>query len=196
MASGKKSKPLLLRIPADLLESLRGEAAKDEASVNSFMITVLKKYMSWGRFQERLGFMLLHKSMVLTMLEKLTPEEIEEIGRMQKDQTIKDFLLFASGYDLESFMQWIELRCKVLGFELLIKREGAGHSNSVFVMIHHNLGENWSLYYRGMFSAVLQELLPQDGKSHDKVIFNTNKASLAMHLAGIKIDIKGTGVNN
>lgn len=188
--SASKSRPLLLRIPANLLESLKDEAAKDDVSVNSFIITVLKKYTSWGRFQERLGFMPLHKSMILTMLDKLTSEEIEEIGRMQKDQTIRDFLLFESGYDLRSFMQWIGLRCKVLGFELLVRQEA--NPDSVFVMIHHNMGENWSLYYKGMFSAVLQELLPQDGKSYDQIIFNTNRASFAMHLAGVKMDAQET----
>src|SRR5581483_11992729 len=167
ISPASKSRPLLLRIPFNLLESLREEAAKDDISVNSFIITVLRKYTSWGRFQERLGFMPLHKSMILTMLERLTSEEIEEIGRMQKDQTIRDFLLFESGYNLKSFMKWIELRCKVLGFELVVEQE-ANPTPSVFVMIHHNMGQNWSLYYKGMFSAVLQELLPQDGKSYDQ----------------------------
>ncbi len=174
----------MLRIPSNLLESLRDEAAKDDASVNSFIITVLKKYISWGRFQERLGFMPMHKSMIRIMLSKMTPEEIEEIGQMQKDQTIRDFLLFKSGYNIESFIQWIELRCRVLGFELLLKQEA--NPNSIFVMIHHDMGQNWSLYYKGMFSAVLQELLP-DG-SYDEIIFNTNKASFSMHLAGVSID--------
>lgn len=183
-----RNRPLLLRIPSNLLESLKDEAAKDDVSVNSFIITVLRKYTSWGRFQERLGFMPLHKSMILTMLDKLTPEEIEEIGRMQKDQTIRDFLLFESGYNLKSFMKWIELRCKVLGFELLAKQE-TNPDPSVFVMIHHNMGENWSLYYKGMFSAVLQELLPQDGKSYDQIIFKTTSASFAMHLVGVNMDI-------
>jgi predicted HicB family RNase H-like nuclease len=186
-----KSRPLLLRIPFNLLESLRDEAAKDDVSVNSFIITVLRKYTAWGRFQERLGFMPLHKSMILTMLERLTSEEIEEIGRMQKDQTIRDFLLFESGYNLKSFMKWIELRCKVLGFELLVKQE-ANPEPSVFVMIHHNMGQNWSLYYKGMFSAVLQELLPQDGKSYDQIIFNTTKASFAMRLVGVEMDMRET----
>jgi predicted DNA binding CopG/RHH family protein len=184
-----KNRPLLLRIPSNLLESLKDEAAKDDVSVNSLIITVLRKYTSWGRFQERLGFMPLHKSMILTMLDKLTSEEIEEIGRMQKDQTIRDFLLFESGYNLKSFMKWIELRCKVLGFELVVKQE-TNPTPSVFVMIHHNMGENWSLYYKGMFSAVLQELLPQDGKSYDQIIFKTTKASFAMHLVGVNMDIR------
>lgn len=191
ISPASKSRPLLLRIPFNLLESLREEAAKDDISVNSFIITVLRKYTSWGRFQERLGFMPLHKSMILTMLERLTSEEIEEIGRMQKDQTIRDFLLFESGYNLKSFMKWIELRCKVLGFELLVKQE-ANPEPSVFVMIHHNMGQNWSLYYKGMFSAVLQELLPQDGKSYDQIIFNTTKASFAMRLVGVEMDMRET----
>lgn len=191
ISPASKSRPLLLRIPFNLLESLREEAAKDDISVNSFIITVLRKYTSWGRFQERLGFMPLHKSMILTMLERLTSEEIEEIGRMQKDQTIRDFLLFESGYNLTSFMKWIELRCKVLGFELLVKQE-ANPEPSVFVMIHHNMGQNWSLYYKGMFSAVLQELLPQDGKSYDQIIFNTTKASFAMRLVGVEMNMQET----
>lgn len=186
-----KSRPLMLRIPGNLLESLRDEAAKDDASVNSFIITVLKKYTSWGRFQERLGFMPLHKSMVKTMLSKMTPEEIEEIGQMQKDQTIRDFLLFKSGYNIESFIQWIELRCRVLGFELLLKQES--DPDSMFVMIHHDMGENWSLYYKGMFSAVLQELLPNG--SYDQIIFNTNRASFGMRLVGVRIDAWEIGVD-
>ncbi|AIF82287.1 Ribonucleotide reductase N-terminal [Candidatus Nitrososphaera evergladensis SR1] len=182
-----KSRPLLLRIPSNLLESLKIEAAKDDASVNSFITTVLKKYISWGRYQERLGFMPLHKSMVKTMLEKLTPEEIEEVGKMQKDQTIRDFLLFESGYNLKSFIQWIRLRCRVLGFDLRIKEEFEP-DYTIFVMIHHDMGENWSLYYKGMFSAVLQELLPPDEKAYDQIIFETNRTSFAMHIVGLKVD--------
>lgn len=188
----EKSRPLMLRIPAKLLESLKDEASKDDASVNSFVITVLKKYTSWGRFQERLGFMPLHKSMVKTMLSKMTPEEIEEIGQMQKDQTIRDFLLFESGYNIESFIQWIGLRCKVLGFELLVKQET--NSDSIFIMIHHDMGENWSLYYKGMFTAVLQELLP-DNSSHDQIIFSTNTASFGMRLIGVKTKVQEMGID-
>ncbi len=184
----ERSRPLMLRVPTKLLESLKDEASKDDASVNSFIITVLKKYTSWGRFQERLGFMPLHKSMVKIMLSKMTPDEIEEMGQMQKDQTIRDFLLFESGYNLESFIQWIGLRCKVLGFELLVKQET--NPDSIFIMIHHDMGENWSLYYKGMFTAVLQELLPSSGSSHDKIILSTNTASFGMHLIGVKIDVQ------
>jgi predicted HicB family RNase H-like nuclease len=217
-----RNKPLMLRIPEDLLKSLREEAAKDDSSVNSFIIAILKKYSSWGRFQERLGFMPLHKSMVQTMLNKMSPQEIEEIGQMQKDQTIRDFLLFKSRYDLESFFQWIELRCKVMGFEFLLKqeeerrgKEKGGNSISIFVMIHHNMGHNWSLYYKGMFSAVLQELLPptdvttsmtaatttttvartmtktEERRIYDDIIFTTNAASFSMRLVGISAHMLG-----
>lgn len=149
---------LLLRLPAGTLTGLKQEALDERTSVNSLVVLVLKRYLSWGRLEQRLGFMPLHKSMVSAMLEKLSEEELEAIGRTQKDQTIKDFLLFKSGLTLASFIEWIETRCEMLGFELELRRDG----DSVLVAIYHGMGFKWSCYYRGLFSAVLKELLSED----------------------------------
>lgn len=148
---------LLVRFPADMLSGLKEEASSERVSVNSLIVRVLRRYLSWGRLQVKLGFMPLHKSMVAAMLEKLSEEEVEAIGATQKEQTIRDFLLFKSGLTLASFVDWIATRCEMLGFELVQKEE----NGLLRVMIYHSMGHKWSCYYRGLFLAVLKELLPE-----------------------------------
>lgn len=172
-------KPLLVRVPVKFIAALKEEAVQNETSVNSLIVSVLKKHAAWGRFQERLGFMPMHKSMIAMMLDKISPQDAEEIGRLQKDQTIRDFLLLKSGYSLETFVQWMELRCEVLGFLFMRRQE----KDSLFVMIRHDMGQNWSFYYRGMFSAVLRELLPKE--NYGQAAFSTSSSSFSVSLGGI-----------
>jgi hypothetical protein len=170
------TKALLVRLPVGILSDLRQEASKEQASVNSFILGILRRHLSWGRFQQKLGFMPLHRSMVAAILDKLTCEEIENIGMMQKDQTIRDFLLFNSGYNLDSFIDWIDLRCGMMGFHLVLKQE----TNSILVIIHHGMGQKWSLYYKGLFSSVLEELLP--AKSCSKMTFTTTDSLFSVQI--------------
>lgn len=172
-------KPMLVRLPESLLATLREEAGRDESSVNSIIVSILKHHASWGRHQKRLGFMPLHKSMILAMLNKMTLEEIEAIGRMQKDQTVRDFLVFNSTYSLDALIKWIGLRCKILGFQLMIRH---GTADTLNIVIHHDMGQKWSYYYKGMFSAALEDLLPKGGSG---VTFNTGNASFAMVVTGV-----------
>ncbi len=178
--ASESNKAFLIRIPQELLKSLREESTHKGTSVNSVIVSILRKYSGWGRFQEKLGFMPLHRSMVVQMLDKIADDDIEEIGRIQKDQTIKDFILFSeSGYDLSTFIRWIKLRCEVLGFQLVIRHENGG----MFIMINHGTGPKWSRYYRGMFEAVLQELLkPSD---YGELKFNLTNSSFSVTIAGM-----------
>jgi hypothetical protein len=174
-------KPLLVRVPEEFMTALREEASQDEISVNSLIVNILKKHVEWGRFQEKLGFMPLHKSMIVAMLSKMSPDDVDEIGRLQKDQTVRDFLLLKSGYSLETFVHWIELRCRILGFLFMHRQE----QDSLFIMIRHDMGHNWSLYYKGMFSAVLQELLPEAG--YNRIVFSTSNSSFSMSVSNVVI---------
>ena len=176
------NKAILVRIPRDLLESLKEEALHKGTSANSMIISILRKYTGWWRFQEKLGFMPLHKSMVIQILDRIADKDIEEIGRIQKDQTIKDFILFSeSDYDLNTFIRWIKLRCGVLGFQFVLKHEK--ENNSIFIMINHGIGSKWSHYYKGMFEAVLQELLkPSD---YREMKFNLTNSSFGVTIMGI-----------
>ncbi|MEW6603610.1 MAG: hypothetical protein AB1351_02840 [Thermoproteota archaeon] len=179
--TAESNKAVLIRIPQELLKSLREESLYKGTSVNSIIVSILRKYSGWWRFQERLGFMPLHRSMVVQLLDKIAEDDIEEIGRIQKDQTIKDFILFSeSGYDLGTFIRWIKLRCEVLGFQLVVRQEKNG---SIFVMINHGISQKWSRYYKGMFEAVLQELFkPSD---YGEMKFNLTNSSFSVTIAGM-----------
>lgn len=181
-AAGEPNKAVLVRIPQDLLQSLREESHYKGTSVNSVIVSILRKYSGWWRFQERLGFMPLHKSMVVQIMDKISDDDVEEIGRIQKDQTIKDFILFSeSGYDLGAFINWLRLRCEVMGFQLVVRHE---KDASIFIMINHGISSKWSRYYKGMFEAVLQELLkPGD---YGEMKFSLTNSSFSVTISGIK----------
>lgn len=174
------SKPVLVRLPPDLLSLLKEEALRKGNSVNSVIVTVLKKYSDWWRFQERLGFMPLHKSMIVQMLDKISDEDAEKIGQTQKDQTIKDFIFFSEfGYGLKTFIWWIKLRSEVLGFQFVIRQENDG----MFILINHGMGSKWSHYYKGMFEAVLQELL--EPPYYKDIRFNLTDSSFSVTIIGL-----------
>jgi hypothetical protein len=180
--AGESNKAVLVRIPQELLKSLREESLYKGTSVNSIIVSILRKYSGWWKFQERLGFMPLHKSMVVQIMDKIPEDDIEEIGRIQKDQTIKDFILFSeSGYDMPTFIRWLKLRCEVMGFQLVVRQEE--EDAGIFIMINHGMSLKWSRYYKGMFEAVLQELLkPGD---YGEMKFNLTNSSFSMTISGM-----------
>ncbi|MEO9296105.1 MAG: hypothetical protein ABI347_10985 [Nitrososphaera sp.] len=160
---------------------MREEAAKEGSSVNSIIASVLRHHTLWGRHQKRLGFMPMHKSMIIAMMDRMTLQEAEAIGRAQKEQTVRDFLMFHSAYNLETFLEWIDLRCKVLGFQLIMTRRRADPAGSLCVMIHHDMGQKWSYYYKGMFSAALEDLVTEGGSS--SAGFETGNSSFSLNIA-------------
>ncbi|HXG06417.1 MAG TPA: hypothetical protein VNI77_03725 [Nitrososphaera sp.] len=179
--SEESTKAVLVRLPRELLKSLREESLYKGTSVNSIIVSILRKYSGWWRFQEKLGFMPLHKSMVKQIMDEISDDDVEEIGRIQKDQTIKDFILFSeSGYDLHTFIRWLKLRCDVMGFQLVVRQE---NDSGIFIMINHGISSKWSRYYKGMFEAVLQELLkPGD---YGEMRFNLTNSSFSMTISGM-----------
>jgi hypothetical protein len=64
----------------------------------------------------------------------------------------------------------------MMGFHLVLKQE----TNSILVIIHHGMGQKWSLYYKGLFSSVLEELLP--AKSCSKMTFTTTDSLFSVQI--------------
>lgn len=120
--------------------------------------------------------------MVIQLMDKLDEQMIEDIGRNQKDQTIKDVILFSSSeYDFGTLVSWIKMRCEVLGFQLLVRNDPLAGSMSI--IINHGLGIKWSHYYRGMFESVLQEVLKPD--DYDSMNFSLTGSSFGIVITGL-----------
>ncbi|MER3408426.1 MAG: hypothetical protein C4292_06865 [Nitrososphaera sp.] len=75
-AATMATRPLLLRVPDEVLSAMKRVAQQEQSSVNSLLVGIVKRHLSWGRLQQKLGFMPLHRSMVTAMLDRLTEEEM------------------------------------------------------------------------------------------------------------------------
>ncbi len=68
-----------------------------------------------------------------------------------------------------------------MGFQFAVRNER--ENNRIFILINHGMGSKWSHYYKGMFEAVLQELL--EPRYYNEMKFNLTNSSFSLVMTGV-----------
>ena len=86
----------------------------------------------------------------------MTKDEIIDMANSIGKNVVRDIALFMKGdINLYSFVSWFEARMRASSIEINHTINGAHHT----FIIKHDLGENWSLYYKTVLNLIFHEIL-------------------------------------
>jgi hypothetical protein len=165
-----KTKSMTFRISASVLDELQAEAEQQEVSLNVLVNQILRRYNEWDRYESKLGMMPVPKLMLTLLIDKAI-ETAKKSGLKEmepyRDQIMKEavniaydimrdeVLFMKRSYNLWTALAVLQEYMKVSGINSDHKVEPGGRH--VFI-IQHDLGENWSLFTKGLLNKIFEEL--------------------------------------
>ena len=169
-AKSRKTKSITFRLDSTVVEELQRDANEGEISLNVLVNQVLKRYVEWDRYENKLGMMPIPKLMLATLIDeamqlaadaKITDLEsyrakIVNNAAQTALKVMKDSVLFMrKEYSFWTVLDVLRQYMKVAGI-ISDHRIEMGRKH-VFI-IKHDLGENWSLFAKELLSKIFIEL--------------------------------------
>lgn len=148
------SEGITLRFDKDILERLRNEANDKQISLNNLINQVITQHLDWHAYASKAGFIAVTRGTVMKMLEKISEEDITEIGQFVAEKESKDFIIMLRNeYSVSSALQVLDTWLKIVGYSYKHEVRGSEHS----YIIYHNMSTKWSLYLIGLFRLVSED---------------------------------------
>lgn len=156
-----KKTPMTFRIDKDIMEKIRICSTNKGIGINSFVNQIIKSYAEWYIFEPKIGMMPLPKPIVIELFRDLSKEDVSCIAKSVGKSAIYDITLFMkSEVDIDTFLQWFELRMKNSSMHL----SHTVQDNSHIYTLKHDLCINWSFFYKVVLESIFKEIF---GKTVD-----------------------------
>jgi hypothetical protein len=168
----EKSRSITFRLDSITIDELQREADQHQISLNVLVNQVLRRYINWDSYENRLGMMPVPKAILITLIDramelaKKNGIKEEAIGPF-RDQIIKDaanaafdimknaVLFMKKQYNIWTVLSVLQEYMKVSGINSDHRIEsGRKH---VFV-IQHDLGESWSIFTKELLKLIFENL--------------------------------------
>jgi hypothetical protein len=151
------SSSITLRFRSDILIKLKHEAAQKRISLNTLASQVFSSHAEYDAYASTSGMISIPKSLLIIMMNKLEEKEVEKLSEHIVKNEMKDLTLLLRGeHNLTSFLQTIESWLRVSGFQY--SYHTADHDRNHRLVIQHEMGRRWSLYFEKLFRFVFTEL--------------------------------------
>mgnify|MGYP003907112287 FL=1 len=166
----RKTKSITFRLDTKVIEELQREADQGEISLNVMVNQVLRRFVEWDRYENKLGMIPIPKSMLSTLIDETmqlaSDAKIPDLESYRRKivhnaaetalNVMKDSVLFMrKDYSFWTVLDVLREYMKVAGI-MSDHRIEAGRKH-VFI-IQHELGENWSLFAKELLSKIFVEL--------------------------------------
>ena len=151
------SSSITLRFRNDILDKLKHEAAQKRVSLNTLATQVFTTHAEYDAFASTSGMVSIPKSLLITMMNRLEEEEVKKLSEHIARNEMKDLTLLLRGeHSLSSFLQTIESWLRASGFQY--SYHITDHDRNHRLVIQHEMGRRWSLYFERLFRYVFAEL--------------------------------------
>ena len=189
-SQSRKTRSLTIRLNSIVIDELQTEVDNRQMPLSVLINQILKRYVEWDRYQNRIGMMPVPRAMLSNLTDKaisiaesrgvkdvdLYRDELIKQASELAFSLIKDSVLFMKKhYNLEVVLSVLEEYMEVSGIKADHKVEG--HRKHVFI-IQHELGENWSLFTKELLALIFEKLA--NVKAEINVTPNTTVAEVAL----------------
>jgi hypothetical protein len=162
-----------VRTNSEIDEILQKDSKSKKVTVNALIGSIFTKYAEWDRFTEKLRFVSASPLLFRELLSKLSDEEIVELAsEMGERQPIEWAKFWFKKLDVEAFIGLFSLFCTYGGYgEYELETDGREYT----MIVHHDLGEKWSLYLENLIRATSEKafgIRPQFRRTSDFVSMN------------------------
>jgi hypothetical protein len=130
------------------------EAADEGTTVNALANSILGGYFDWDKKAREFGFVSLHKSILMKMIEGLDEETLARIGREVMTATWKEMAEFwLQDSSPEKMLEVLSMRSKINPSRL--RTRITKEEDVCTIVLRHDFGPKWSAIEKG----ALQELM-------------------------------------
>jgi hypothetical protein len=151
------SSSITLRFRNDILDKLKHEAGQKRISLNTLATQVFTTHAEYDAYASTSGMVSIPKSLLITMMNQLDEEEVKKLSEHIARNEMKDLTLLLRGeHNLSSFLQTIESWLRVSGFQYSYHTTDNDRNHRL--VIQHEMGRRWSLYFERLFRYVFAEL--------------------------------------
>ena len=150
-----RSKLTTVRIPEDLHRIILIEAREENIGFNTVVNRLLRKHVEWDRFANRFGMVSLSRETIVSLLDAIDDEKIEEIAEslVPKIKEMVDFWFQSS--DLESWIKFLTLISKYGGEGTVFANTSGAQTK---LHLRHGLGSKWTRLFAVPIETVLAEM--------------------------------------
>jgi hypothetical protein len=154
MSSIKKTTNLSCRLDKNVYDILVKDAESKGISLNSLVNSISKRYISWEKNAEKIGFIPLAKETVGHIFEKLDDKDIKEIAYDVGSTIPKEFIMLTYGHvSFPNILSMIEIGNSRFGH---IKHDI--DYNTHHITIFHGINEKFSLFLTYVHEAMAKDL--------------------------------------
>jgi hypothetical protein len=163
-----------IRIDESLDRLLRQVSDNDHITMNSIVASALRRFAEWDVYADRFGFVTVPSTLLTRMMSLISDEDVRELGRWAGGNLTRDLVVFwFKQVSLDTVLEAMRLVGSKYGraFEF----EHSSISNEHIIVVKHNRGIKWSIFYDQSFRTVFRELLHKEVKSdftENQVVFH------------------------
>ncbi|HZD36458.1 MAG TPA: hypothetical protein VE130_14740 [Nitrososphaeraceae archaeon] len=155
--SNNGSASITLRFRSEILDKLRHEANQKRININTLSSQILADHVEYGSYASTSGMVSFPKSLLIRMMDRLQEDEAEKLSEHIAKNEFKDLTLLLKGeYNLHSFLKTIESWLRISNFQY--SHYTTNYENKHRLVIQHEMGKRWSLYFEKLFSYVFNDL--------------------------------------
>ena len=137
-----------------LYELLQKESKSKGASLNSLVNSILKRYVSWEKYADEIGFIPLAKETIKLIFDNLDDRKIKEIAhRLGKTIPREFILLMFNRIDFNSIVSFIEITSSRYG---MVQHNITRDIHDL--IIYHNVNERFSKFLAEAAKAMADDL--------------------------------------
>lgn len=143
------------RIDKEILDNLKLLAKDQNLSLNTVVNQVLDSHINWDQHAPQVGWVVMLKAAMIDLIKNVDSEAIIKTATKASENGAKEISLFMRGkYGIEEWISILKDRAKKSGFNFKEYHE----NGKTKLVMHHDMGEKWSLFFKSYFENVFVEL--------------------------------------
>jgi len=166
------------RVNREVLEKLKSVAKEEKLSLNTYVNQIFDSHVSWDVHASEVGWVVMLKSVLREIIKKSDRETITKIAKNAAGSGSKEIALSMRGkYGIVEWISILKDRARSSGFFIKEYHEGA----KTKLVMHHDMGENWSLFFRTYYESIFFDLGSKVHADHTE-----NAIVIEIEFSGIK----------
>lgn len=142
------------RLDKDIVVGVENIAHEKHTSPNNLVNLLLRDYLQWGFYYETRGSLWVSKRTFQSLLEHLSEQEIQALARKLHTNAKELILLKTGKWNLDSYLTLTGAsKFESGGARIELKQDGDQYT----VIMHHDLGPNYSQFVKAYHEAILKE---------------------------------------
>ena len=147
------------RINTNTLDSLKKISKDQKLSLNTYVNQIFDSHVNWDVHASEIGWIVMLKSALMELVKYVDKETIIKLAKNSAESGAKEIALSMRGnYGVNEWISILKDRAKSSGFSIKEYNE----NNNIKLVLYHEMGEQWSLFFKTYYETVFFESWCQD----------------------------------